>query len=239
MKVAALYDIHGNLPALEAVLGEVENEGFDAVVVGGDVFWGPWPAETLERLRRLPHVRFVRGNCDRETIELDPADPRAVPNAWVADRLDPDELAFAATWPLTVETVVEGVGEVCFCHATPRSDTELVTPRTPEAELAEAIAATSAGVVVCGHTHVQFDLPVGIRRLVNAGSVGWPYEGRPGAYWLALGPGIHHRRTGYDVEATAAAVSWPGGLEAGDLLQPPGPEEAIEAFENARKRDDV
>src|SRR6266566_1217299 len=102
MKVAALYDIHGNLPALEAVLVEVERERFDVVVVGGDVFWGPWPAGTLARVRNLgPRGLFVRGNCDRETFALDPTDAYATANAWVANQLDADDEELVASWPLT------------------------------------------------------------------------------------------------------------------------------------------
>ena len=236
MKVAALYDIHGNLPALDAVLGEVDAEGFDAIVVGGDACWGPWPAETLARLRDLgERALFVQGNTDREQFEL--GGPRAATDAWVGARLDDEARSFVAAWPLTRELEIEGLGRTCFCHATPRSDTEILTPLTPEAEIAEALSATEAAVVVCGHTHVQFDVPAGGRRLVNAGSVGFGYEGRPGAYWLELGPAIRHRRTEYDVESAAAAMAdldCPGGFEPSDLTDPPSADEAIAHFESMR-----
>jgi len=238
VRVAALYDIHGNLPALEAVLAEVERERFDLVVVGGDVFWGPWPRETLARLAELgSRARFVRGNCDRETFARDPADAYASVNAELAERLGAETQAQVERWPLTLELAIDGVGEVCFCHATPRSDSELVTPRTPPALLADALAATEAAVVVCGHTHVQFELAVGGKRLVNAGSVGWGYEGRPGAYWLELGPAIRRRRSAYDVAAAAAALAelaWAGPLAASDLLAPASREQAFGAFEAQR-----
>ena len=238
MKVAALYDIHGNLPALEAVLVEVERERFDVVVVGGDVFWGPWPAESLARVRNLgPRALFVRGNCDRETFALDPTDVYATANAWVANRLGADDEEFVASWPLTARLAVDGIGEVCFCHATPRSDSEIITPRTPKQALAEAFGETSSAVIVCGHTHVQYDLVFGRQRLLNAGSVGWAYEGRPGAYWLELGPTIRHRRTEYDYESAATALTetaWPGPLDASDLRTPASPEKAITALEEQR-----
>ena len=240
MRVACLYDIHGNLPALDAVLVEVAREEFTHAVIGGDVFWGPWPAESLARVRSLgAEVLFVRGNCDRETFARDPSDRFAAVNAWVAGRLSGADEAFVGGWPATVELAVDGVGRTCFCHATIGSDTEIVTPRSPRPALTAALAGTDAEVVVCGHTHVQFDLDVGGTRLVNAGSVGWGYEGRPGAYWLELGPSIRHRRTEYDYEAAAAAlaeVAWPGPLGPGDLLAPPSPDEAIAAFEARRAR---
>jgi putative phosphoesterase len=238
VKVAALYDVHGNLPALEAVLADVSHEGFEQVVVGGDVTWGPWPAQTLARLRALDaEVRFVRGNCDREVLALDPDSEYAETNAWVAERLDGDAAELVAAWPFTVELAIEGLGQVCFCHATPRSDDERITVRTPGAALAAALGGTTADVVVVGHTHVQFDLAVGRQRLVNAGSVGFGYEGEPGAYWLELGPGVRHRRSAYDFEAAAAAmtgVGWPGPWSAGDILAPARRDDAIAAFEAER-----
>lgn len=238
MRVAALYDIHGNLPALKAVLAEVGRESFDRVVVGGDVFWGPWPAETLRRLRALGEgVVWVRGNCDRETLAIDPDDRYAEVSRWVAERLHPDERSLIAAWPLTVHAAIVGVGTACFCHATPRSDVEIITELTPPEAVLEAIAATDAEVVVCGHTHVQFERLLAGRRIVNAGSVGWGYQGQPGAYWLELGPGVRHRRTEYDYAAAAAAlaaVDWPGPWGADDLVAPAAREDVVPAQEARR-----
>ncbi len=238
MKVAALYDIHGNLPALEAVLSEVESESFDLVVIGGDVFWGPWPGETLASLRALgERAVFVLGNCDRETFSPAPESRFPEADRWVAERAGADAEHAVATWPLTVELAIDELGPVCFCHATARSDTELVTPRTDEATLAATFEPAGAPLVVCGHTHIQFDLAAGSKRLVNAGSVGWGYEGAPGAYWLELGPGIRHRRTAYDYEDAAARIAeiaWPGPLEPSDVITPATRDEAIDAFEAAR-----
>jgi putative phosphoesterase len=179
VRVAALYDVHGNLAALDAVLAEVDA---DVIVVGGDTVMGPQPAETLERLRSLDgDVRFIRGNADREVYEDNPrfAPPEALEH--VRRRLSTEQVDFLRSLPLTVS-----VGRVLFCHATPRNDEEIFTKISPEGRWAEALAGVDADVVVCGHTHVQFDRRIGDIRLVNAGSVGMPYEYEPGAYWALL-----------------------------------------------------
>jgi putative phosphoesterase len=226
MRVAALYDVHGNLPALEAVLAEVEAEDVDAVVCGGDVAAGPMPGETLELLRGIG-ARFVRGNADRD------------PQPWPAARLSPEQRAFLAGLPLSLSLDVDGLGAVLFCHATPRSDEEVVTRLTPEDELAAALEGVQAQVVVCGHVHVQYDRRVGERRVVNAGSVGMPYEGRPGAFWALLGPEVEHRVTPYDLDAALPrlrATGYPDldDLLASSLLEPADPDEVSRYFEERR-----
>ena len=181
MRVAALYDIHGNLPALEAVLADVEREAVDAIVVGGDVVSGPEPAEVLDALEALgERVHFIRGNADRHVLE-EPGER----NDWCRAQLGEARLARIAAWPETLSLDVDGVGSVLFCHATPRDDEEIVTRITPEDQVAETLEGTEEDLVVCGHTHIQYDRRIGPRRLVCAGSVGWPYEGREGAFWLA------------------------------------------------------
>ena len=230
MRVAALYDIHGNLPALEAVLGDVERDA--TIVVGGDGIMGPWPRETLERLQALGgRAQWVRGNADRELVHPSPPREGGPPQevtAWVRAQLSEDDLAFLEALPLTLALAVDGVGDVLFCHATPRDDEELLTRISPDARWLDAIAETNERTVVCGHTHVQFDRTVGATRILNAGSVGMPYENEPGAYWLELGPGVVHRRSAYDVDAAAraiAAVGWPEEWPAAT------PEDATEFFE--------
>jgi len=228
LKVAALYDIHGNLPALEAVLVEIGDD--EAIVVGGDVAAGPWPSETLERLLGLgDRVHWLRGNADRELVETERrglAPPEAL--EWIRGRTSDEHLAFLATLPLTQTLAVDGLGPVLFCHATPRNDEELLTRISPDERWQAALEGVAERIVVCGHTHVQFDRTVGDVRVLNAGSVGMPYEEAPGAYWLRLGPRVEHRRTQYDVEDAAqriAAVGWPGEWPAAT------PEEATELFE--------
>jgi putative phosphoesterase len=232
MKVAALYDVHGNLPALEAVLAEVPEDA--AIVSGGDVFSGPMPAETLARLRDLgPRVHFVRGNADRD---LGPYEERwRARYEWLMAQLTPEEHALAEAWPPTVALEVEGLGRTLFCHGTPRSDLEAITAVTAADRLREILSEVSARTVVCGHTHHQFDRRIGDTRVVNAGSIGMPYEGRPGAYWALLGPDVELRRTEYDLDGAAEAIratSYPDPEEKIELLTSPYPaDEAAEVLE--------
>jgi diadenosine tetraphosphatase ApaH/serine/threonine PP2A family protein phosphatase len=209
VRVAALYDVHGNLPALEAVLAEVETEHVDEIVVGGDVAAGPMPAETLA-LVRSSRARFIRGNADRVLdFEGNDGGDREVwrrSRLWVAEQLGDEQLRFLASLPLDAVVDVDGLGRVRFCHGAPGSDTLTITRLTPEARVRELLAGVRERVVVCGHTHVQFDRLAGEIRVANAGSVGAPYEARPGAYWLLVGPELSFRRTAYDVEAAAARI---------------------------------
>jgi putative phosphoesterase len=214
LRIAALYDIHGNLHALDAVLAELEAEGIHRIVCGGDLLSPPSAVECLERLRDVDaEVDFVQGNADLLDI--------------------PSLAATAEGWPLTVELGVEGLGRVVFCHGSPRDNEEILTRISPEERVAEALAGVEADVVVGGHTHVQFDRTVAGRRLVNAGSVGLPYEGRPGAFWALLGPEVELRRTEYDVEPAAAAYEAAGKPDyAGWLRDPPGADETTAFFES-------
>jgi putative phosphoesterase len=203
MRVAALYDIHGNLPALEAVLADLESVTPDLVVVGGDAVVGPFPRETLETLLALDErARFVRGNADREL------------NGFAAEALTTEQRDFLAGLPLTVSLDVSGLGSVLFCHASPRSDEEIVTRLSPEDRLAPMLEGVAEEVVVGGHTHVQYERRAAGKRLVNAGSVGMPYEDEPGAYWAFLGPDIELRRTAYDLEDAAERIAASGYPDA-------------------------
>ena len=221
MRVAALYDIHGMLVPLEAVLDEVAET--DVIVVGGDVASGPQPAEALERLRALgDRIRWVRGNGDRElaTGTGDDARPDAQASLrWTIDRLNDEQQRFLGSLPETVVLDVDGLGEVCFCHATPRSDEEIVTQATPDRHLRTVLARVKESIVVAGHTHMQLDRRVDGFRWVNAGSVGMPYEGEVAAFWALLGPDVELRRTPFDVERSADAVLASGWPEADAFVE--------------------
>ena len=225
-RVAALYDIHGNLPALEAVLAEVGDA--DAVVVGGDFSRGPMPVETVDRLRGLgERVRFIRGNADRAA---------AGEGAWEMERLGAERLEFLAGLPETATIEIEGVGSVLFCHGSPRSDEDIITAVTPDERLGRILAGVAEPVVVCGHTHHQFDRTAHGIRVVNAGSVGMPYEGRPGAFWAMLGPGVELRSTAYELDAAFSAIRASGFPDADELVEtlrePPTADEVARHFES-------
>jgi predicted phosphodiesterase len=249
LHVAAIYDIHGNLPALEAVLEEVATARVDAVVVGGDVLPGPMPKECLDRLfdLRLP-THFIHGNGESAALEiLQGRIPEKVPEAfrpaiqWSAEQL-PDEYRLAiARWPLTFRLSIDGLGEVLFCHATSRNDTELITRLSPDERFREVFPGFENIVAVCGHTHMQFDRTVDALRIVNAGSVGMPF-GEPGAHWLLLGPDVQHRRTSYDLEAAAArlrASAFPdvSTFVERQVLNRPSEEQILAAYAKADGRE--
>jgi putative phosphoesterase len=241
MRVAALYDIHGNLPALEAVLAELEEVTPDVVLIGGDIVLGPFPRETLDLLDDLgDRAVFIRGNTDRLLVEppFEPTGPSPWPERqeWVREQLTEAQLARFTGLADTRVLEVDGLGDVLFCHGSPRSDEEIVTRATPPERLSDILSGVAEPVVVCGHTHVQFDRVLDGVRIVNAGSVGMPYEDEPGAHWAVLGPGVDLRRTRYDLERAASSIrstAFPAAEEFAEehVLHPASAEEATEHFE--------
>jgi putative phosphoesterase len=177
--VATLYDVHGNLRALEAVLAEIPDGA--TIVVGGDVVaGGEQPSETLETLRALgDRVVWIRGNADRE---LKREEGSTVPAEFIEPTiaaLTEEQIDFLYSQPESVQ-----IDDVLYVHASPRNDVDIFTELTPEERIAFLFKDIDADVVVCGHTHMQFDRVVAGKRVVNSGSVGMPYEQEPGAYWL-------------------------------------------------------
>jgi predicted phosphodiesterase len=262
MSIAALYDIHGNLPALEAVLEEVRALDVEQIVVGGDVLPGPMPCATLQLLLEstIP-ARFIQGNGELAVlaqIGVDRADAvtywgtpsgRPLPAAqqgvlrWTAAEVHPTYEQVLRSWPRTLRIEVAGLGRVLFCHGTPRSEVECFTRLTPEHLLAQAFAGADASVVICGHTHMQFDRTIGGTRVVNAGSVGMPF-GRTGADWLLLGPGVELRHTPYALEDGAnriRATQYPQAIEFAEryVLTSPTEEAMLAAFTDASFRQDA
>jgi predicted phosphodiesterase len=220
--VAVLADIHGNLPALNAVLAEPDAAAADAVVLLGDIALGPLPAETLDLLAGLgERAVWVHGNCEREMVTAfdgkdvpGPNGSQAAASAALIGRRHRDLLD---SLPLTVTLEIDGLGACVFCHASPRRDDEMLLVDSPVERWDAALSGLGADArtVVCGHTHMQFDRLAAGRRVINPGSVGMPY-GPPGAHWALLGPDIRLRRTRYDTAAAAegiAASRYPDGAE--------------------------
>jgi putative phosphoesterase len=240
VRVAALNDVHGNLPALEAVLADVEREAVDEVVFGGDVAAGLLPVQTIEHLMGLRRpVRFVRGNADRILVEIfDGAEGEeaGLIDAWCAEQLERRHRDFLASFEPTVV-----IGDVCFCHATPHSDEPIFTRISPDERVRDLIGEIEQRVVVCGHTHMQFDRTVDGIRVVNAGSVGMPYGTTDACWALVDGTDFELRRTPYDLEAAAKRLRASGHshrdrLIAENVLTSPPEDEAIAFFESQASR---
>ena len=237
MNVLALYDIHGNIDALEAVLADPRAADRDVVLVGGDAVPGPFARATLDRLTGVP-ARWIRGNGEREVAEAvgapEPArdDLVAVTAAMTAAELVDERARELGALPLTLE--LDGV---LYCHASPRRDDEMLTRISPAERWTDALAGTDAAVVVAGHTHQQDDRAVGAQRFLNAGSVGLPYEGDGAARWLWVADGVPElRHTAYDAARAGErmlAAGWPDqeSIRAA-LIEPVEPMEVTELFES-------
>lgn len=255
MKIAALYDIHGNLPALNAVLAELEEVQPDMIVVGGDIISGPMPGQTLQRLSQFgDHIRSIRGNADREVVMMfdgQPINRQYMPAPsekdleglrWLAEQLTPSQRDFLAALPEQLVIPIESLRNVVFCHASLRNDEELFTPITPEERLRVIFSHVEQEMVVCGHTHIQFEQRVGNLRILNAGSVGMPYADHPGAYWLLLSSeGYTFRYTPYDGKAAAQEILASGYPDAQkfveeNVLKIPTAVEATEHFERIAEK---
>lgn len=247
-RIAVLADVHCVLPALEAVLAEPDVHSADLIVLAGDVAVGPQPVATFDLLTSLgDRVAWLSGNCERFTVEQargapPPTDPELAIGAWSARQLRPDHVDLLDRLPKTIVREVRGLGEVLFCHATPRDDEEFVLVDSGIERWTEVLAGIPATVrtVACGHTHMPFVRLVDRITVVNPGSVGMPY-GTTGAHWALLGgagtgPAIQLRRTEFDVPAACAAIG--ASCDFPDLQrwldfylrQPPSDVEALRVF---------
>ena len=207
--VAVLYDVHGNLPALEAVLDDARSRGARRFVLGGDyALFGAWPGDAVDRLRELD-AAWIRGNGERWTAAPDEApDDPVVQGAISACRAALGEATVAELDGLP-ETMAEG--ETRYWHGSPVSDVRSFMP-TPDEDEAELLEGVEESRLIFGHTHLPFrriamrgERPV---ELVNPGSVGMPFDGDPRAAYALIAPdgAVEHRRLPYDHAASATAV---------------------------------
>lgn len=244
MRIAVLADVHGNLPALRAVLAQLDSEPAEAIVVAGDVCGGPLVRDTLELLNGRPEpVHWIAGNSERETVAVfdgsaisDDAPGRAA--AWSSGQLDDRWRDTLASWPIAL--TLDGVR---FCHGSPRRDDEILSRGTPHDALAAALAGVTEALVVGGHTHQQL-----IRQVrddlvyANAGSVGLPYEGSGDAFWMLVVDGVVHlRECSYDQPAALAELQASGFPElkehlAGSLVAFADPDWVTAFFEHTAGR---
>jgi predicted phosphodiesterase len=237
VNVLALYDIHANIDALEAVLADPRAANPDVVLVGGDAVPGPFARATLDRLATLD-PRWIRGNGEREVAaafggpEPEPDDLARVTAKLTLAEIGPDAAKPLGDLPLTLE--LDGV---LYCHATPRKDDEMVIRISRPERWTEVLGGTTAAVVVAGHTHQQDDRIVNETRFVNAGSVGLPYEGDGAARWLWVADGVPElRRTTYDSAAAGRRMlaAWPDARSLNaSLVDPVEPMVVTEIFEGA------
>ncbi|MEM8861695.1 MAG: metallophosphoesterase family protein [Chloroflexota bacterium] len=221
MKIATLYDIHGNLPALEAVLAEIEKENVDAIVVGGDAIAGPMPNEVLDRLQTIQTpVHFILGNGESEVLHylagepivaLTPAGEEGA--KVVGDQLTEANKAFVRGWAFSVKFKSPHFGDILFCHATPHNNTHVFTKNSDPAKIDAVFDGVMADLVVCGHTHMQYDMAPAGKRVVNSGSVGLPF-GEPGAHWLLIDETVEFKNTEFDREAAAETIRQSGSPDA-------------------------
>lgn len=237
MKLAALYDVHGNLPALEAVLAEIKKHEFDQIIVGGDLVLGPMSAECVDLMLSVDiPVHFIRGNCESAILNCKSGQEMKLPVDviedvnWTYNQLQPNHIDLIRSWPLT-KKLNTTLGSILFCHATPWSEYENFTKHTSSRKIESKFSDIDSEIVVCGHTHMQFDIAIGSKRVVNAGSVGMPFGSR-GAYWLSIDEGINMKRTQYDYTYAAdriTATNYPHAKEfaKNSILLPPSEEKML------------
>jgi diadenosine tetraphosphatase ApaH/serine/threonine PP2A family protein phosphatase len=203
-----LYDVHGNLAALEAVLAEAE--GVDEWLLGGDYCtFVPWPVETLATLRELPNATWLRGNGERWLVDPPfdlPAEQSQLVFGAIASAVS--ELPATDIDALVgLPTLLER-DDAFYCHGSPLSDVDSFPPEAGDGDV-RLLAGVKEQQVVFGHSHLQFRRPgPSDTDLVNPGSVGMPLDGDARAAWaIRRDDGeLEFRRTSYDVEPAAAKM---------------------------------
>lgn len=239
--VAVLSDVHANIPALRSVLSERDVATADLVVFCGDLTWGPEPEETMNLVRELgSRAVFVRGNADRAVLEYARSDrrPERPRDTWMPGRHSAGSLDLLEGFHFNLVVDVSGLGSVRFCHGSPRSDTEAISPETPLDRFTSLMAGHEESTLVSGHTHLQFDRVIGRWRSINPGSVGLAFhDGASGtAMWALLGPDVSLRRTPFDV-GDAVLRAWHAGDPSADVMErmmntPPTVAEIVEHAES-------
>jgi len=215
MRIAAIYDIHGNFPALQAVVAEISKASIDLILVGGDVIAGPMPVETLQLLektsKKIP-MQFIHGNAESELIRFVNGkdingltkNSEAITH-WLAKELNSEQIEFISTWAKIRQLKLDNGKEILFCHATPDNDIDIFTQLSLESELIPVFKNLKASIVICGHTHMQFDREIANIRVINAGSVGMPF-GHTGADWLIIDNEISFMHSDYNLEKAAISI---------------------------------
>ena len=214
MRAAALFDIHGNVDALEAVLAAAAVAGCDRLLLGGDyAYLGPAPAEVVDVLLAYPgEVIAIRGNTDRMIANGDDAVA-----CWAGERLGDERVAWLRELPEQVAVVEHGA---LLVHATPRSDEERLLPDTDLGRADAMLAGVVAKTVLCGHVHLQYRRVVGAVEVVNPGSTGLPLDGETTAAWAIVDDGVVSlQRTEYDLERTLARLAAAPLHPAGALVR--------------------
>ncbi len=242
--VAVIADVHGNVPALAAVIDEIKRAGVDLVVSCGDLTWGSLPEGTVQLARALSsevECLFIRGNAERALLEMAAGDlaDRSERELWMLDRHGDAELEFIRGFVPSAVVAVEGLGSIRFCHGSPAHDEDCITPIMPDDRLRPMVGSIEERIVASAHIHVQFDRDLGWIRSLNPGSVGLPYEGRQGAFWATLGPRVELRSTAYDVSETCRRYQLTDDPSADRmaeaLLAPTAREEAIAYAEQVQR----
>lgn len=226
MRIAIFSDVHANLPALEAVLADIEAAGVDQRYVLGDlVGYAPWANEVIDRFR-AEGIPVVMGNYDDGTgferdecgcAYIDPTEKALGDDsfAWTKAHTSAENKAWLRTLAPQIRFEADG-HRFLLIHGSPRRMNEYLYEDKPDATFARIAGGADADVIVCGHTHRAYDKTVGDARFINVGSAGKPKDGDPRACWalieaLADSIRVEFRRVPYDVEAAARAI------EASDL----------------------